>query len=173
MNVRRGPIHAVSRAVVQVSVYRQVAGGDAALLATFAQFERRLISQRIREALAVKKASGGSRRTPAEAVAGGGSPHSAPACARRLAAEDCGRLERLRRRHGVGRCEMVRGDCAASSSPNVVRSRAAGRPSASDRRWLAGPGLPGFSVPGCSVCIPPTFALGAVVGGNRRGREPC
>jgi DNA invertase Pin-like site-specific DNA recombinase len=57
------------------------------MLATFAQFERRLISQRTKEALAVKRASGGGsadhQRSPSQSCAASGV--NAPAVTR------CGR----------------------------------------------------------------------------------
>jgi DNA invertase Pin-like site-specific DNA recombinase len=57
------------------------------LLATFGQFDRRLIGQRTKEALAAKKASGvrlGRTQRPATRCP----PHAAPAGSRRLVAED-------------------------------------------------------------------------------------
>ena len=102
------------------------------MLATFAQFERRLISQRTKEALAVKQRAGRQARATADVAAGGRAADPAAACARRLAAEDRRGLERVWCGDCPGRRSVVRGDCAARPAPDVVAECERRDPSASD-----------------------------------------
>jgi DNA invertase Pin-like site-specific DNA recombinase len=64
------------------------------VLATFGQFERRLIGQRTKEALAVKNAKRYQARRSVHRPAGGRASHRARSCAWRLAARDRRQLER-------------------------------------------------------------------------------
>ena len=68
---------------LDVQVDTSTASGEAManMLATFAQFERRLIGQRTKEALEIKKASGVPLGRP-PCAAGDRWSHPTPACAR-------------------------------------------------------------------------------------------
>jgi DNA invertase Pin-like site-specific DNA recombinase len=70
------------------------------VLATFGQFERRLIGQRTKEALAAKKASGVRLGRP-PTIPLGRAPHPPPAGSRRLLRTSA---------DGPGRQAVVRGD---------------------------------------------------------------
>jgi len=74
---------------LDVAVDTSTPSGEAManMLATFAQFERRLISQRTKEALA-EKGAGRQARSSADDAAGGGEADPAAACARRYVPED-------------------------------------------------------------------------------------
>ena len=90
------------------------------MLATFAQFERRLISQRTKEALAVKKASGVRL----------GRPPTLPLAVVRRIQRQRGRGDSLRKiaedlnesgvRDCPGRRTVVRGDGSPRLAPDVV-----------------------------------------------------
>ena len=107
---------------LDVAVDTSTPSGEAManMLATFAQFERRLISQRTKEALAVKKAQRRQARPSADDAAGGRAADPAAASSRRLAAEDRGRPERGWRADRAGRSAVVRGDGPPRPAPDVV-----------------------------------------------------
>jgi DNA invertase Pin-like site-specific DNA recombinase len=90
------------------------------VLATFSQFERRLIGQRTKEALAAKRAAGVRRGSSADGAAADRPPHSAAAGPWALLASNSRGVEHDSCADGPGRQAVVRGDRTARPAAYLV-----------------------------------------------------